>query len=488
MKTKSFYWILLVLCLVSNVKAQNTFFKWYTSPFHQFIYSSIELSDNHYILCGLQADDAFSKERGYMAKLNSNGELITEYQSQLRDTASFFACAYKIPGVVNRFNLLGSKSIVQNGNTIQLLAFTEFDDNLQLTNSRNFRSPINHNTLPQAVQVMNDSIVFTQSLVNSTLQPYNTIGIQIGKFNHLFDSITSLFIPIPNAFCAGIITDTVKQRIRSFNRHNINVYSTEYDTDLNQISENALPFFVSSICGTRLNNEKYLLTGVWSDGTVPKSIKVRKFDNNDNLLDSVLYYRHPDTILYSGAVMNTCMVENTIFVVGIHNIIPSQYPWQQSPSWLQITRLDTSLNIHDHHFYGGDAFYMPYKIFKTSDGGVFVAGSRYDFHNPELVYHPFALKVNSEGLITDLPDDSPYKAHDAIVYPNPGSEVVIVQSGPQIQGAVFTLFDMQGKAILSQTLHSTEQHFDTKNLPSGTYPWHITFKNKIIENGKWIKR
>ena len=150
------------------------------------------------------------------------------------------------------------------------------------------------------------------------------------------------------------------------------------------------------------------------------------------------------------------------------------------------------LEIISTHFYGGDAVYCPCEIIATSDGGSIVTGFSYDYINNLPLYEYeldiFALKVNSEGLITDLPDDSPYKAHDAIVYPNPGSEEVIVHSGPQIEGAVFTLFDMQGKVVLSQTIHSTEQHFDTKNLSSGTYPWRITFKNKVIENGKWIKQ
>lgn len=481
---------MVFLFLISNLKAQNTFFKWYKSPFHDYIYNSIEISDNNYILCGFQAEDAFSKEYGYVAKLNSFGDLIAEKKIQLTDTSNHFAIAYILPGEANRFNLLGNKSIVQNGNTFHYLTFSEFTDSLMITKTRNYRSPINYNNYPQYVVVMKDSNVYLQSFVKSALPPYSTIGIQIGKYNNQFDSITSLFEPDHFTFPAGMILDSIKQSIKSFNVHYPYVYATEYDTDLNQISKNALPTFISSISSTRLNNEKYLLTGVWyaENTNSTRLIKVRMFNNHDIFLDSVEYNNHPDTMLYSGAVTNTCIVENTIFVVGIHNIVPSEYPWQQSPSWLQITRLDTSLNVIDHHFYGGDAFYMPYKIFKTSDGGAFIAGSRYDFHFPELVYHPFALKANSVGLITDLPDDSPYKAHDAIVYPNPGSEEIIVKSGPQIEGAVFTLFDMQGKVILSQSIHSTEQHFDAKNLPSGTYPWHILFKNKTIENGKWIKK
>ena len=150
--------------------------------------------------------------------------------------------------------------------------------------------------------------------------------------------------------------------------------------------------------------------------------------------------------------------------------------------------MDSNLHILDHHFYGGDAVYQPFKILSTSDGGAIVFGHRYDYTIPSVhMYHPFVLKVNSAGLITELPEQPQVKAHDAIVYPNPGSEWLNIQSGPQVNGAGFTLYDMQGRHLLNQTINNTQLKLNTAALPSGIYPWQIVFKNKLIESGKWIK-
>lgn len=234
----------------------------------------------------------------------------------------------------------------------------------------------------------------------------------------------------------------------------------------------------------------YLLTGVDNDiAGVEDHIKVKKYNSEDLQVDSLQYYNHPDTLLYSGAVKNTAIVGDKIFVVGVYNVDPGQFPWQSTPTWIQVTRIDTGLKIIDHHFYGGDAFYIPYHIIKTTDGGALIIGNRYDYNTPwEQKYHVFALKVNSEGLITELLEQPQAKAHDAIIYPNPGHEFFKIQSGPQITGAELYMFDMQGKPVLDEKINNTQLKINTANLASGTYAWQIVFKNKVIESGKWVKK
>jgi hypothetical protein len=202
----------------------------------------------------------------------------------------------------------------------------------------------------------------------------------------------------------------------------------------------------------------------------------------------VAYFLKSDTVLYSGAVSNTVFSKNKVFVVGNYNFNPSQFPWQNSPTWLLITRMDTNLKIIDHHFYGGDAAYMPWKILSTEDGGAIIFGDRYDYHKPwEKKHQAFALRVNMDGVITDLPDDASWKMSEAIVYPNPGRDYLILQSGPQIAGAEFTLYDMRGKPVLREKINTTQLRLNTSNLPAGIYPWQIIFKHKVIESGKWVK-
>jgi hypothetical protein len=144
------------------------------------------------------------------------------------------------------------------------------------------------------------------------------------------------------------------------------------------------------------------------------------------------------------------------------------------------------------HFYGGDAQYCPYSIIPTSDGGCFVTGYSYDYinnlSNNNFELDIFALKTDADGVITEIPEQPQAKAHDAIVYPNPGVEYLNIQSGSQISGSNFYLFDIQGKPMLDEKINNTHLKINTANLAPGTYPWQIVFKNKVIENGKWVKK
>ena len=99
----------------------------------------------------------------------------------------------------------------------------------------------------------------------------------------------------------------------------------------------------------------------------------------------------------------------------------------------------------------------------------------------------FTLYAYDLNATVNLGELSPADASALVVFPNPGHDWLNIQSGPQIKGAEFSLFTLQGQAVLHETLTSTEQRINTTQLPSGTYLWQIIFKNKVIESGKWVK-
>jgi hypothetical protein len=184
------------------------------------------------------------------------------------------------------------------------------------------------------------------------------------------------------------------------------------------------------------------------------------------------------------------MVKNKIFVVGNYQFNASEFPFQTTPTYIQITRIDTNMNIIDHHFYGyGDAAYFPFKIIETSDGGALITGMRYDLNTPYIhLYHPFALKLNSEGMVvTGIDEAFNSISHSAIVFPNPGKEVINLTSGIQLNNGVFTLFNLKGQPVITERINATEMQFNASNLASGTYIWQIELNHKIVEKGKWVK-
>ena len=77
--------------------------------------------------------------------------------------------------------------------------------------------------------------------------------------------------------------------------------------------------------------------------------------------------------------------------------------------------------------------------------------------------------------------------HDVIIYPNPGSDRLIIESGPQVSGSQFILHNLEGKPILQQFLKNQKTILDTHFLQPGTYIWQVEYQDTIIETGKWIK-
>ena len=74
-----------------------------------------------------------------------------------------------------------------------------------------------------------------------------------------------------------------------------------------------------------------------------------------------------------------------------------------------------------------------------------------------------------------------------VIFPNPSSDKLCIQTDYKIEGSLFTMFDMHGRVLLNQSIENSNQQFDISTLPIGIYPWQIVFKNKMIMSGKLVK-
>ena len=91
------------------------------------------------------------------------------------------------------------------------------------------------------------------------------------------------------------------------------------------------------------------------------------------------------------------------------------------------------------------------------------------------------------ALLPSFPINPKPKPTMPLFIPIPAQSFLIYNRGQQISGAEFYLFDVNGKALIVEKIANTQSKVNTAYLPSGTYPWQIVFKNKVIESGKWVK-
>jgi hypothetical protein len=270
-----------------------------------------------------------------------------------------------------------------------------------------------------------------------------------------------------------------------------------YDGNLNFIGTDTLPAVIlRDNYAISLSTGDYLVSGRQDFDTSPgvlggeeRRSVLYELEHPNMPVKSYEYHMGTDTLsmpatLRSSDTTNT----NEIYFAGTANVDPLNYPWQQDPSWIFLSKLDKNLGHQWTKFYGGDMFYHIYTIKATHDGGAIMACRTYDYETQYWEHDITILKVDEDGLITGLGDEpAQITAHDAIVYPNPGSSYLKVESGPQIDGALFELFDMTGKVAAREILNKRLMEINTNHLPNGTYTYRITSQKQLVDSGKWVK-
>ena len=239
-----------------------------------------------------------------------------------------------------------------------------------------------------------------------------------------------------------------------------------------------------------IDNGHYLLTGkkhIPNSHPQDEQLAIILMDTTDAMQDIQLLGAS-DTLDYPGFYTNLDFIGiDNIYYSGTKNIILGGY-FVSSTSWFFLNKLDSNLEVQWQKFYGGDAYYMLWAMIATQDGGCLMAGTRYDYLTQTNERDIYIVKVNSDGLVTGIGDEHPLTTHDAIVYPNPGSSYLKIQSGPQINGAAFEMFDMTGKEVAREILNGRLMEINTGPLPTGTYTYRISWQNRLVGSGKWVKK
>ncbi len=482
--------VFFIFCLIAiNSSAQNTFFKWYPTEKQEFINNINEVLNGCYIISGGQLDTNSFTRQAYLLKIDSLGNRIMETVHNENDSNSIYLVAFFLPNETNIINFIKIKENNINSDKFSSMYFEKINtETLDIISFKEFHAPINQSYIPQQICIT-DSLILTHSVISELLSNSYS-GTIVNSYNFNFDSVSTY--KTANTVPVGFVLDSSSRTIKSFTANGrVNIMNLNYNLDV--IDSTSLPMQISPFANvSSVSTNKYVICeheGYTSLFPL-QHIKVILCRNLDAVIDTVEYWNHPDSILYPGLNVNSAFINNEIFITGLYKSNLSEFPYQTTPSYIQITRIDTNMNIIDHHFYGGDAVYYPFKIMATSDGGAIVTGLRYDHTNPSIKrLHPFALKVNNEGLVVaGIEDEFNPISHSAIVFPNPGKDVLNLTSGIQLNNGVFTLFDMQGRPVIAQKINSTEMQIDASNLASGTYVWQIILNNKIVEKGKWVKK
>ena len=219
---------------------------------------------------------------------------------------------------------------------------------------------------------------------------------------------------------------------------------------------------------------------------LPRSLIMNKVDiSSENILATKLF----------GAES----FEQGLGMVGVHKAIAVQkdYFFVFGVSSLQfaptpVNKFDNNLFLYafNHELdsiwsiqFDFDAYYWPFSIAPTPDGGCVIGATRYDWHTIEDNHFcdAFIMKIKPEDIVSTPHIENPKPF--ASVFPTPGSNGFLIQT--ELTHFTLQLYDLQGQLLLTQ---QNTKEVDTGKLPSGCYIYRIIAENGITANGKWVKK
>jgi hypothetical protein len=169
---------------------------------------------------------------------------------------------------------------------------------------------------------------------------------------------------------------------------------------------------------------------------------------------------------------------------GLHWYPPSEL------NYSIVVKLNSALDVKWEKFYGDSATMSMdlLNIFATKDSCCIITGDIQFSPFDGTDIKTFIVKLDKDGNLPTAMHEPLIKAHNLILYPNPGNENLNIRTAVQSVGGVFKLYCITGKTVLEAKLNDRSTSIHTDHLPPGTYLYEYILDGKTIESGKWIKK
>jgi hypothetical protein len=422
----------------------------------------------------------------------------------------------------NGLNIVDSLCVSNSNKAVQLL-------NIDLLESGNFVvSGISYDTSmryykhsidlykvsSQLEIIQNTSVFFSDSISNRSVKQdiafdneiilsgvmingygYSPLYSYIGRFSiDSLDSISLKILPSDywyNSFTHKLINGNYFVGGSVKNGGNLPYQYIIFDSSFNYKAHYDIPEANNPFSAKWDTDTSFYMVGHWSASGGIHMIGIVNQTSIYNL-DEYTYNElgNVDTInVVSTRIGLDFVMKDSIFIGGTYNFAWGQSVFANVPSWYSIVQTDSLLNVRWERFYGGDAYYIQRVTIATNDGGCLLAGERYDYQNTtELERDIYILKLNSEGLITGNAEKPKIQMHEALVFPNPGTDYLKVRVAAQYPQSIFELYNINGNKILSEKITGKWGRVETTFLPTGTYVYKIYNQKGLFETGKWVKQ
>jgi hypothetical protein len=91
-------------------------------------------------------------------------------------------------------------------------------------------------------------------------------------------------------------------------------------------------------------------------------------------------------------------------------------------------------------------------------------------------------QVDCPGVITSAIKPAEFESKHILIYPNPTSGELTIDTGQDLDKGRITIFSIEGKCILSEPLHSIRQIIDLNHLKAGVYIVNVEGSGRLIKS------
>lgn len=486
--------ICLLLLLVFKVgSSQTAYIKQYTSDKAEMPISIVQMNNFNLIALCISNEMLGYTQSSRVIKTNNKGDTEAEFNYEIQGN-SFYNITTLVP--VNDTEFITIARIKSEELPFGQIGVIKFDTLLNVIWEKKFamNKPIVDNVF--VAKNLTGNIIIGAGLYTQ-LSP-SDLSLVFMEISSNGDSLQARYLIDGNPNQTSIYS---MMEINGHYKAFVNGYAhyvpyqgfseiLQLDSNFNLLGVHPTPYLIEEyMTAEKVDDTRYYLTGRAYSTPTHYDVGIAKL----GIAEDSIAYNHagkPGTAVdYSG--WQKCMSvanSNSIYTGGTGNDNGIFFHCNTTNKVLMLSNYDSLLNCRWTRFYGSDtACFTMSTLEATSDGGCIMGGMIYTPSRPENLLDAVIIKVDSTGLFTGIKENEIVNIRDVNIFPNPGNQYIIIQSGPQISGAMFYLFDANGMLVKEQILNSTQTQINTYSLLQTTYIWKIVYKGKILDTGKWIK-
>lgn len=290
-----------------------------------------------------------------------------------------------------------------------------------------------------------------------------------GRINSITPSDTNITLHLVHAdygspYCCKLFTIDLNYNTLSFEPYPITIFNDPFYTIIN--SE-----------GDYLSLGRYWFLGEYY-------LKAITFDTINGLLYNVNHTSGEEEVYPAWNQGIDYYYDDQIYIAGMFNV---QTHWQEFPNTFYIACLSKELILKHDIILGGEFYYNIHDIAATSDGGVAVAGTRYDPESHSYQHDAYLVIIDSVVFVGQ--QEYPDQLFNGMleIYPNPAKNQITLEiSKLNFKSLDLEIIDDFGRTVKTSIILDNETTINIDDLTPGIYYCKVS-GDRIFNVVKFIK-